>query len=80
MSTDNATYENIYTGSEVNIQYLQEVLRKASINSIVKNNFESGLRAGFGGGLPGQVQLFVQKSHANEAIKIVKATFPETEN
>ncbi|MBW2961323.1 putative signal transducing protein [Mesonia aestuariivivens] len=77
MSTDYSTYEHVYTGSEVNIQYLQEVLHKAGIQSIVKNNFESGLRAGFGGGLPGQVQLLVQNSHAEEALSIVKATFPE---
>jgi hypothetical protein len=77
MSNEQSNYENVYTGSEVNIQYLQEILHKAGIESIVKNNFESGLRAGFGGGLPGQVQLLVEKSHFSEAQKIVKATFPE---
>ncbi len=76
MSTENSTYQNIYTGSEVNVQYLQELFHKAGIESISKNNFESGLRAGFGGGLPGQVQLQVKKSHYEEALKIVKATFP----
>lgn len=77
MSTENSTYKNVYTGSDVNVQYLQELFRKAGIDSIVKNNFESGLRAGFGGGLPGQVQLQVQTSHYDEAVKIIKATFPQ---
>ncbi|MDR6300389.1 putative signal transducing protein [Mesonia maritima] len=75
MSNEESTYETVYTGSEVNIQYLQSILKKASIHSIVKNNFESGLRAGFGGGLPGQVQLLVERSHLEEAQKIVEATF-----
>ncbi len=77
MANQDPHYETIYTGSEVNVQYLQNVLKKASISSIVKNNFESGLRAGFGGGLPGQVQLQVQKSHAEEARKIAEAAFKE---
>ena len=73
MSTENSTYKNVYTGSDVNVQYLQELFHKAGIDSIVKNNFESG----FGGGLPGQVQLQVQTSHYDEAVKIIKATFPQ---
>ena len=77
MSTETSTYKNVYTGSDVNVQYLQELFHKAGISSIVKNNFESGLRAGFGGGLPGQVQLQVQTSHYDEAVKIIKATFPQ---
>lgn len=77
MSTENSTYKNVYTGSDVNVQYLQELFHKAGIDSIVKNNFESGLRAGFGGGLPGQVQLQVQTSHYDEAVNIIKATFPQ---
>ena len=42
MSTENSTYKNVYTGSDVNVQYLQELFHKAGIDSIVKNNFESG--------------------------------------
>lgn len=76
MSTDEQ-YKRVYTGSEVNVQYLQELFDKAGIASRVRNEFDSGLRAGFGGGLPGQVQLFVISSHHDEAEKIVRATFGE---
>ena len=82
MSTDEENkveYKHIYTGSEVNVQYLQEVLSKAGIATRVRNDFDSGLRAGFGGGLPGQVLLFAQASHLSEAEKIVSATFPSQE-
>jgi hypothetical protein len=70
-------YERVYTGFETNVQYLQELYEKAGISSRVRNDFDSGLRAGFGGGLPGQVQLFVVKNHLDEALKIAKVTFPE---
>ncbi len=76
MSTDEE-YKHVYTGSEVNVQYLQELLEKAGIATRVRNDFDSGLRAGFGGGLPGQVLLFAIASHYDEAEKIVRATFPE---
>lgn len=76
MSTEDS-YERVYTGSEPNVQYLQELFEKAGIASRVRNDFDSGLRAGFGGGLPGQVQLFAIKSHLDEALKIAKTTFPE---
>ncbi|MGY5848668.1 putative signal transducing protein [Salegentibacter sp. HM20] len=76
MSSEDS-YERVYTGSETNVQYLQELFDKAGINSRVRNDFDSGLRAGFGGGLPGQVQLFVIKSHYDEALNIAKTTFPK---
>ena len=75
MSTEE-TYERVYTGSEVNVQYLQELFNKSGISNRVRNDMESGLRAGFGGGVPGQVQLFAIKSHFNEAAAIVKSAFP----
>ncbi|MBI6118464.1 putative signal transducing protein [Salegentibacter maritimus] len=71
------SYVRVYTGSETNVQYLQEIFDKAGISSRVRNDFDSGLRAGFGGGLPGQVQLFVVKNHFDEALKIAKTTFPK---
>lgn len=70
-------FERVYTGSEVNVQYLQELFEKENISSRVRNDFDSGLRAGFGGGLPGQVLLFADSEHLEKARKIVKETFPE---
>lgn len=79
MSKDQG-YEHVYTGPETNVQYLQEIFNKEGFSNMVKNDFDSGLRAGFGGGLPGQVQLFVIKSHLEEALEIAKSTFPEDIN
>lgn len=70
-------FKRVYTGSEVNVQYLKNLLEEAGIRTRVRNDFDSGLRAGFGGGLPGQVQLFAISSHYDEALKISQTTFPE---
>lgn len=76
MSTEE-NYKRVYTGSEPNVQYLQEIFEKEGISSRVRNDFDSGLRAGFGGGMRGQVLLFVLNSHYDEALKIAQNTFPE---
>lgn len=76
MSTED-NYKRVYTGSETNVQYLQDLLSRSGINSRTRNDFDSGLRAGFGGGMRGQVQLFAPSSHYDEALNIAKATFPE---
>ncbi len=65
-------YERVYTGSAINVQFLQTVLQDSNINSIKRDDFESGLRGGFGGGLPNQVQLFVKKTDADIATPIIE--------
>lgn len=76
MSTE-VDYKRIYTGSEVNVLHLEDILRQEGIGTRVRNDFDSGLRAGFGGGLPGQVQLFVLSEHYQKAAEIARQTFPE---
>lgn len=70
-------FERVYTGSEVNVLHLQSILQEKDIPTIVRNEFQSGLRGGFGGGLPGQVQLFVPASQLDKAHKIAQDIFPE---
>ncbi|QYA25736.1 DUF2007 domain-containing protein [Gramella sp. MT6] len=74
------SYKRVYTGPETNVQYLQELFDKEGIHSRVRNDFDSGLRAGFGGGLPGQVLLFVLEREYEKAVKIAKETFPKDFN
>ena len=73
-------YKRVYTGSEVNVMYLQNLFNEAGISSRTRNDFDSGLRAGFGGGIPpGNVQLFVISSRFEEALKIIEDAFPQEE-
>jgi hypothetical protein len=73
-STDE--FESVYTGSEVNVKYLQGLLEEQGISTRVRDDFQSGLRGGFGGGLPGQVQLLVPASQLTKAKQIAEETFP----
>lgn len=75
--SEEENYKRVYTGPETNVQYLQELFEKAGIHSRVRNDFDSGLRAGFGGGLPGQVLLFVLQGDYDEAVNIARTTFPK---
>lgn len=78
MATDeNYNYKRIYTGSEVNVQFLQELLEKEGVSTRIRNDFDSGLRAGFGGGMRGQVLLFADEAHYDKASKMARDTFPE---
>ena len=75
MSTEDE-YKRVYTGSEVNVLHLEDILQQEGIGTRVRNDFDSGLRAGFGGGLPGQVQLFVLSEQYEQALNITRDTFP----
>jgi hypothetical protein len=77
--TEEEEYKRVYTGSEVNVQHLQNLLEEQGIPTRVRNDFDSGLRAGFGGGLPGQVLLFAKTSHYDKALKITEETFPDAD-
>lgn len=67
----------IYTGSEVNVQHLQNIFDDVGINFIVKNDSESAIRAGFGPIMPGQARLIVWESQSEKAKQIVDETFPK---
>ncbi|MFV8224659.1 putative signal transducing protein [Christiangramia aquimixticola] len=75
--SEDQNYKRVYTGPETNVQYLQDLFEKSGIHSRVRNDFDSGLRAGFGGGLPGQVLLFVENDKFAEATEIARTTFPK---
>lgn len=74
---DNYEYQRVYTGPEVNVHFLEDLLQKEGIATRIRNDFDSGRMAGFGGGTRGQVLLFAHKSRFDEARKIAIETFPE---
>lgn len=77
--SDEEEYKRIYTGSEVNVQHLQSILEEEGIPTRVRNDFDSGLRAGFGGGLPGQVLLFAKTQDYEKALRLTRETFPDSD-
>ncbi len=63
----------IYTGGEVIIQRLKFELEQKGINSIIKDGFKQGIAAGFVGGIPSAIDLFVAKEDIEKASEIVNA-------
>ena len=69
---DQSKHIRFFTGSLIQIQRLQLDLDENKIPSLVKNNFESGLRSGFYGGSLSQVQLFIFEEDLKEAKPILE--------
>jgi hypothetical protein len=70
---DQSKHVKFFTGSLIEIQRLQLDLDDQQIPSMVKNNFQSGMRAGFYGGSPLQVQLFIYEEDRERALPILEA-------
>ncbi len=70
---DQSKHVNLFTGSLIEIQRLQIDLDDNEIPSMVKNNFQSGLRSGFYGGSPSQVQLFIFEEDREKALPILES-------
>jgi hypothetical protein len=62
----------VYTGSEVSIILLKEALEENGIPTMTRNDYDAGLSAGFVGGTPSTLDLFIQKSDIGKAEPIIK--------
>jgi len=67
---DQSKHINFFTGSLIQIQRLQLDLDENEIPSLVKNNFQSGIRSGFYGGSPSLVELFIYEENLDKATPI----------
>lgn len=70
---DTSKHIKFFTGSLIEIQRLQLDLDDQQIPSLVKNNFQSGLRSGFYGGSPSQVELFIYQEDLEKAKPILES-------
>ncbi|WGK64815.1 hypothetical protein [Croceiramulus getboli] len=73
-----SNYERIFTGSQINAQYLQTLLNEKKIHSVIRDDFQSSLRAGFGVNYTDQVQVFVEKDNLVQAKHVVEKAFDDT--
>jgi hypothetical protein len=65
----------LYTGDEITVNRIKAELESQGISALVQNGFSQGLAAGFGGGIPSAIDLFVAESDFEDAIKIVDSIF-----
>lgn len=61
----------IYSGSEVTALLLKDELEQEGVMSMIKNDFQSGVVAGFAGGVPSEVDLFIEETDLAKAEPIV---------
>ena len=64
--------EKIVYGHVVEIEIYKDLLEKAGIGCLIKNEFEEASHAGFGSGLPGNADLFVDEVDIEKANQIIK--------
>ena len=63
----------IYTGRIIMVERIQAELESNGIVSIMKDGFRQGIEAGFGGGVPSAIDLFVTQSDVEKAKEIIEA-------
>jgi hypothetical protein len=51
----------VYSGSELTVNLLKEELEKIGIGCFIQDDFKSGIGAGFSGGVPSSVDLFIKE-------------------
>ncbi len=61
----------IYSGTELTVNLLKEELESIGIYGLIQNDFNSGISAGFSGGGPSSIDLFIQESDLKKAEPIV---------
>lgn len=67
----------IYTGTEISVQYVKAELEASGIGCLVQNDFNSGVMAGFAGGVPSAIDLYVLEADAERA-RLLVAEIDET--
>lgn len=61
----------VYTGTELTVNLLKEELEKFGISGIIQNDFNSGVSAGFSGGVSSAIDLFIQEFDLKKAEPII---------
>jgi len=62
----------VYTGRKIIIERIKAELESNGIISIVKDGFRQGIEAGFGGGIPSAIDIYVTESDVEKAKEIIK--------
>jgi len=70
MENDNDLIK-VFSGTEVAVNLLKDELETLGVMAMIQNDFQSGLSAGFFGGGPSAVDLFIQESDQNVAEPII---------
>ena len=70
--TERSKLIRVYTGTEVTVNLLKDELSKIGVSSRLQNDFKSAITAGFSGGVPSAIDLYIHKSDYNKAEVIIR--------
>jgi hypothetical protein len=62
----------VFTGSEVSGILLKAELEDIGIPALIKNDFQTGISAGFAGGIPYMIDLYINESDRKKADPVIK--------
>jgi hypothetical protein len=68
---ENNNLIRVYSGTELTVNLLKDELEKFGISSMIQNDFNSGVSAGFSGGIPSSIDLFIQELDLGNAEPIL---------
>jgi hypothetical protein len=63
----------VFTGDIISIQRVKAELEANGISCFIKDAYKQGIEAGFVGGTPSTIDLFVLESDVEAAMEIIKA-------
>jgi len=62
----------VYTGTEVTVLLLKDLLEDLGVTSTIQNNYKSGIEVGFVGGVQSAIDLFIQQSDFETAEPLIR--------
>ena len=62
----------VYTGTEITVTLLKELLEEIGVTSNIQNNYKLGVEVGFVGGVQSSVDLFIQQSDFETAEPVIR--------
>jgi hypothetical protein len=62
----------VYTGTEVTVLLLKDLLEDIGVTSTIQNNYKSGIEVGFVGGVQSAIDLFIQQSDFEGAEPLIR--------
>jgi hypothetical protein len=70
----------VYTGTEVTVNLLKELLEETGVGSTIQNNYKSGIEIGFVGGVQSAIDLFIQQSDFETAEPLIRDFIEKNRN
>jgi len=69
---DNSSILHVFTGTELSVNHLKNILEENNIPSLIKNDYATGQSAGFMGGSALSIDLYIQEVDKDKAEPIIE--------